>query len=138
MTPAEAAQVFRTYQDADDYESLMWRVSDDHAQIELFVNCSDFFYWATADCEEVTADDLPALRQALTDLDAADGTEYLGELFAARKRHLRPQGPAYKHMNPATVALFNACCTEEERADADRRDAAWWAALAHRIKKGEK
>jgi hypothetical protein len=136
MTGEEALKVFAIYEQADDYESLMWRVEGPD-EIRLLINCSDFFYWATAESEEILAEDVPALRAALLDLLAADsdvGSCYLGELFAARKRKLRPQKPCYKNMEPAIAELFNAVQSEEDRAEADRKDAAWWIAVAHKVK----
>jgi hypothetical protein len=139
VTPDEAAAVFAAFGNADDYESLMWRVDMREGMgrdMRLYAQCSDVFSWATADAEEITAADVPLLESCLTDLGKAGAAYYLAELFAARKRKLRPQKPFYKDMPEDVAALFDACCTEEERADADKRDAAWWVAGAHKIKNG--
>jgi hypothetical protein len=64
--------------------------------VHLLVNCGDLFYWATADAEPLEIEDLPVLRQCLTDLQAADpmdGDCYLWELYCCRKRGMRPQWP---------------------------------------------
>jgi hypothetical protein len=137
MTPSEAAAVLSVFERADDYESLMWRVDMRPAPepgVKLFALCNDVFFWATADAEEIAAADLALLEACLADLAKAREPYYLAELFAARKRKLRPQKPVYKGMNEATAALFDACCTEEERAAAERKDAAWWIAVAHKVK----
>jgi len=136
VTPNEAAAIFAVFEKADDYEALMWRVDmkPDVPEIKLFAKCNDVFFWATADAEEITAADLPLLRSCLADLEKADAPYYLDWLFAARKRKLRPQKPCYKNMETDVAALFDACCTEAERADAEKRDAAWWVAFAHKIK----
>lgn len=126
--------VLAVFQQADDYESLVWRVSrtDTDADVKLLSNCSDVFFWATADLEEITAADIPLLEQSLADLKVTKQTEYFPDLFAARKRKMRPQKPVYKSMNEATAALFDACCTPEERAEAEKKDAAFWLHVAHK------
>lgn len=138
MTPHEAAAVFAAFERADGNESLMWRVNmaDEGRDLKLFALCNDVFFWATADAEEITADDVPLLEECLADLDkCADRwvTCYLAELFAARKRKLRPQKPFYKDMPEDVAALFDACCTAEERAEAEERDAACWIAVARKV-----
>lgn len=100
---------------ADLHDGLMIRSDDGHVQ--LLVQCNDVFWWATADCEEVTPDDLPLLRQTLADLRAVDCTWYLGELFVARKRGMRPQRPWLEcETVPDVSALFLAAGPERERA----------------------
>jgi hypothetical protein len=136
MTPYEAAEVFALFAEAEDFEGgLFWRVDmapGTDRETKLFAQCSDFFYWGTADLEEITVADIPLLRQSLEDLKAIGAEEELSTLFAARKRRLRPQRPCYKDFEPPVAALYDACCTEEERAAADKRDAAEWIAIAHR------
>ena len=138
MTPYEAAEVLALFAEAEDFEGgLFWRVDmtpGGNREMTLFAECSDLFFWATADLEEVTRDDIPLLRQALEDLKPLDAAEELGHLFAARKRRMRPQRPCYKGMAPEVAALYDACCTEEERAEAEKRDAAWWVAVAHKAR----
>jgi hypothetical protein len=133
MTPYEAAETFALFEQADDYESLMWRVDMrpgmDRA-VKVFARCSDWFAWGSADAEEITKDDIPLLRRSLADLQKADAEYYLAELFASRKRGMRPQKPCYKDMEAPVAALFDACCTDEERAEQDRRDRDFWLAVA--------
>lgn len=139
MTPHEAAEVFALFQQADDYEGVFWRVDMDspEREMKIFVNCSDIFAWATADAEEVTRDDIPLLRQTLSDLCEVDATYELQPLFAARKRKMRPQKPCYKSFSAAIAALYDACCTDEERAEFDRKDGEFWLSLPARIKAQE-
>lgn len=136
MTPYEAAEVFAMFAEAEDFEGgLFWRVDmapGRDREMKLFAQCSDFFYWATADLEEITRDDIPLLRQTLSDLKAIGAEEELDHLFAARKRRMRPQRPCYKDFDPPVAALYDACSTEGERTAADKRDAAEWIAVAHR------
>lgn len=138
MTPFEAAEVFALFAETENFDgALFWRVDmrpGYSREITLFAECNDLFYWATADAEEITKDDIPLLRRTLKDLKRLDATEVLGHLFAARKRKLRPQRPCYRGMGPALAALYDACCTEAERTAADEHDAAWWVTFAHEAK----
>lgn len=141
MNPEQAARVLAAFEKADDYESLTWRVTVRPyciTEIKLFAGCSDFFHLATADCEEIEADDLPLLEQCLTDLTGTGEEFYLAELFAARKRKMRPCRPAYKGMAPAVAALFDGCSTEEERAEVDQQDRAYWAHVAQTVRAKER
>ena len=140
MTPGLAAVVLAAFEKAGDYESLSWRVTHDpgrEADVKLFAGCSDFFYLATADCEEIEAGDIDLLEQCLADLSGTGEEFYLAELFAARKRKMRPLKSAYKGMSPAVAALFDGCSTEEERAEVDQQDRAFWAHVAHTAKTRE-
>jgi hypothetical protein len=140
MTPYEAAEVLALFAEAEDFEGgVFWRVDmtpGGTREMTLFAECNDLFFWATADLEEITTADIPLLRATLDDLKALRSCDEgeLGHLFAARKRKLRPQRPCYKGMSPGAAALYDACCTEEERKAADEGDAAWWIAVAHRAK----
>lgn len=83
--------VLDVFNRADSYESLLWRRTD--AGMRFAAMCSDTFHWASADAEPIEPEDVPLLRQCLEDLRAADpqlGECDLPELFAARKRGLRP------------------------------------------------
>lgn len=141
MTPYEAAEVFALFAEAEDFEGgLFWRVDmtpGGDRDIRLHAECNDLFFWATADLEEITVADIPLLRRTLDDLKPLDAREELGHLFAARKRGLRPQKPCYKGLAPEVAALYDACCTEEDRAEADEKDAAWWVAVAHKVRQRE-
>jgi hypothetical protein len=151
VTPDQAAQVLALWEEADLYEDLFWRVTRTpqglglhKTEVRLFAQCSDLFYWATADLEEIVPEDLPLLRSTLDDLKLVGATYYLNELFSCRKRKLRPQKPWYKHFEagpgalpaqPEVAALFDECCTEQEREKADQVDAAWWVGLARWAKR---
>ena len=138
MKPHDAAAVFAAFEAADTYESLMWRVDMSSADrdVRLLALCNDFFHYATADCEEIGAADIPMLESCLADLRETGDEHYLAELFAARKRKLRPLEAAGKDMGEATRALFDAAGTEEGRAEEDRKDAAFWGAVAHHVRSG--
>ena len=141
MTPALAAVVLAAFEKADDYDSLMWRVTHrpgSEADVKLFAQCSDFFHYATADAEEIEGlADVELLEACLADLVGTEEEFYLAELFAARKRKLRPLPIACQGMTTATQALFDAAGTAEARDEADRQDKAFWAHVGHKIRTGE-
>lgn len=109
-------RVLRTFAMApnDSNDMLLWRTDGRYAPITFFASCSDFFYWGTADAEEIKPEDIDALEQAFADVRAAgaDEGQYWGAvLYAARKRGMRPQRPA-RPQAPALAALFDACGPE--------------------------
>lgn len=102
---------------ADAYDDLLWRVDD--GQIHLSANVSDVFAWGAADAEEITPERLPDLERTYADLKAIDSQDYTAALYAARIRHMRPQGAAYpgRKLNDhwrEVVALFDACGPRRE------------------------
>lgn len=115
-------RVLTVYDEADCQGDLYWRVYD--GKVKLLATCNDTFYWATSDGEEITTENVGVLEQALRDLKAAQASAatdisaeiYVGELFAARVRCMRPQHPWYKDRAPELAALFNACGPERDRA----------------------
>ncbi len=109
--------VLSLFDQADCHSDLFWRVEPE--RIRWFAMCSDEFWWATADSEEITEDDLPRLKQTFDDLAALDETLWLAELYAARKRGMRPQRASLKlYTKGATddrlVNLFLACGPERD------------------------
>lgn len=113
---------------AIDYDEYFWwrRVNvadgdtEEIPEFRVFINCNDLFWWGTADSEEITESNLPALAQAFADCAAIPGAElsngkhmsnhYFGSaLFASRMRSMRPQGAYYKHIPFELHELFNAC-----------------------------
>lgn len=91
----------------DNTDSLWWNFVD--SKLHLFAQCSDFFEWGTADLEEILPEDIDLLEQSVTDVTELDRTNmYAGELFAARKRKLRPQGACYKNLPEVLWPLFDA------------------------------
>ena len=113
-------EVLAVYARADIYDGLFWKVKD--RQVELFAMCSDLFWWATADLEPILPEDVPLLWSCLDDLlDVGDSAEvYLSELYAARKRGMRPQQPYYRKEFDSVEglpALFDKCGPERNRKD---------------------
>ena len=61
--------------------------------ITLELNCNDLWYWATADSEPVTVDELPELYRRFKEDKKWGTTKY-----ACVKRKLAPQVPVVKQM----------------------------------------
>ena len=76
----------------DNTDQLWWRVDDD--QLTLFAKCSDTFDWGTADCEEITEQNIDILEQSFDDCTANSagliGECFIATLFASRVRKRRP------------------------------------------------
>lgn len=112
-------EVLRLYAEYDDTSMMdFWRCDGEYAPITFFVNCNDLFYWACADAEPITRENLPELRKAFADIYAIDRvlTAYAPSLFACRVRKMRPQPPAYpkeERLKP----LFDACGPERDRKE---------------------
>lgn len=107
----------------DSTDSVWWRVDEDG--VRFLINCNDLFYWASADCEEITPDNFTVLATAISDcqkaLRASADPKISDDiyvkvygfhngliLFCARVRNERLQGAAYpkeKELWP----LFDAC-----------------------------
>lgn len=96
-----------------DTEDIWWRWNEkDHSVLQMFVNCSDFFFWGCSDSEEITSDNLPILKEAYQDMAELKLDRNFQEpnlLFCARIREMRPQGAYYKYLKEATWPLFDAC-----------------------------
>lgn len=112
-----------------DYETRTWQEVGLHATTAL--QCSDTFFWGSADAEEVTAETLPVLEQVVADLAplraAANAAgeakrarffEYaVSDLYASRIRGMRPQGAVYTRRYssiPEVWPMFDAAGPERE------------------------
>jgi hypothetical protein len=83
--------------------------------IRFYILCNDVFWWGTADCEWVTAADLPDLQATYDDLVMMDGCEmYTPELWIARKRMMRPQRPWWQDLTERVQSLFLAAGPERD------------------------
>jgi len=109
-------ELLRLFDDGDACDELRWR--DDGDGLVFRVDCSDTFYWGTADNEGVTEADLPELRRAVADAcSCPDGEDLWSALWCARKRWMRPMSAFYRQIlgwppgsgEPGTMtALFDA------------------------------
>jgi len=99
-------------------DGLWWRTSDDgEDRLQVFANCNDFFWWACADLEEITPDNIEVLEKAQVDLLVLEDSYadcYIHLLFCARIRKMRPQGAYYKHLPEEMWPLLNTCGPERE------------------------
>jgi len=90
-------------------EDVGWRVDEDG--VHFFALVSDVFWWGSADGEDILPEDLQLLERCKADLVALEGSEptCLPELYAARKRGMRPQGAWYAGLDSSVYHLFDAC-----------------------------
>lgn len=97
----------------DQHHDIWWRTDGEYAPVTFFVLCNDLFWWATADSERVTPENVGELERAYEDAAAAHeiGEVYGAALFCARVRGMRPQGAAYPQ-EPEMWGLFDACGPE--------------------------
>ena len=131
--------------------NLMWQVDLEKEELHLMVLCNDLFYWACADVEEITLENLPLLKQTIQDLiEMADkvisntfmlfnGTSkreehilkrtheieylhYATDLFCCRSRKMRPQDAYYRNLPESISALFDACGPERNVCPPDCND----------------
>jgi hypothetical protein len=126
--PAYIVDVLSIYAEADSHGGVFWWTKDDG--VVFYAICSDWFAWASADLETIRPEDLPLLRRCLDDLNAIEredkksvATAYLSELFASRKRGMRPQSCCYEDshaMDAATAALFDAAGPPRDDSDGKR------------------
>lgn len=95
----------------DDCDSYFWRCDGEYAPITFIVRCSDTFAYACADAEAVTPENVAVLEQAYADAAASCdvGAIYGSTLFCARVRRMKPVPAFLKNLDPALVALFDAC-----------------------------
>jgi hypothetical protein len=106
----------------DECDSLWWRFEEgrtgDREALTFFAQCSDVFYWGSADVEPITPETIWDLEHAFKDVKIAkDGDWDISEgtyLYCARRRQMRPQGAMYKYLDPKTHHLFDQCGPERE------------------------
>lgn len=139
-TIPDLARFFRMLDDADLHDGFWWRANEpQYEPFKILINCNDLFYWACADCEEVTPENLDVLEGALRDIQVFHDrwANYLREnrdvskrahdseppyvstsdallLFCCRVRKMRPQGAFYDAFPPGVDALFDAAGPERE------------------------
>lgn len=98
--------------------ALWWRLVDD--ELALFIECSDFFYWGTADVEPIETDaDVELLERSIAECRELMGETYPNEgplLYCARHRGMRPQQPYYQYLDESTRALFDDAGPVRDRA----------------------
>jgi len=66
---------------------LYWYIDEEKDEARAAVNVNDVFFWGCSDCEDVEAEDVPLFNHSFT----LGGHQYGAEIYAARKRGMRPQ-----------------------------------------------
>lgn len=54
----------------DSHPDIWWRTDGEYAPVTLLVNVNDVFCYASADCEEITPENIEVWEKAHNDLDA--------------------------------------------------------------------
>jgi hypothetical protein len=105
----EVRKVVESLYRKDVWGDVLWSADENEVECSFIVN--DMFWWGTADGETVEASDLELLDECYSQLRAigVGETVYLGTLYAARKRGIRPQGAAYARISKEVCVLFNLC-----------------------------
>ena len=106
---------FALFSDLDANDGLMWRFDD--GKPVFLVNCSDVFYWACADAQEITPENLHILELAIRDCKAVDEVHEAPHLFCARVRQMRPQRPVLETIDAKVLPLFLAAGPERDLKD---------------------
>lgn len=126
--PEFILRVLRAFAACDSTDSLRWRLhesspffvapADLGAPIFFWVLCSDEFFLACADAEDVTPENIHVMEQAVIDCLALKETEpqarfWAPTLFVARVRKMRPLARSYGFKNMSKLAeLLDACGPE--------------------------
>lgn len=111
-------RVLTVYDPEEDgnLNDIFWNTNEGGSPIRFFVNCNDLFYWAMADCEEITADNIETLEQSTRAVMMVNpdyrAKSYGSLLFCCRVRKMRPQGAYYEYIPENLHSLFNACGPE--------------------------
>jgi len=114
MTPDNISRVLTAMVIADeDPDNLFWRLDEKTASIlECYVICSDVFYWACADLQMITDENVDVFVKS-----QQEAPEYGSTLFCARVRKMRPQSPMYEYVPAIYHDLFNECGPERDVKD---------------------
>jgi len=126
-----------------DYMDMLFvRVDGEYAPFTCFVNCNDLFYWACADGEAVTPENIDELERAWEDIrpyydksvralrkEPGESYPWISSslavlLFCARVRKMRPQGAYYDAFPPGIREMFDAAgpSREGDKYDTARRE----------------
>lgn len=120
LTDKQKLEVFELFSFSSN-EDLFWRLDEEtSSELQIFVNCSDVFYWGCTDLEEVTQENFDILIEshelAASALEQPNHqlVEGHGLLFCAKIRGLRPQGAYYHYIKEELWSLFDECGPERE------------------------
>lgn len=100
----------------DNCDDIWWRTDDEYAPVTFFINCSDQFFWGSADCVTLTPENINELKKAYEDAEKVYkyGDCYGSSLFCCRINKMRPQGAYYSHIPKELWSLFDECGPERE------------------------
>ena len=135
MKPTDFDLIYRAFKifngfDGPNSDELWWRTDIDGEQIRLLVNCNDLFWWGTADCEQLTYENIGLLESTYEEC-TKDEKSRAHLLWIARIRRLVPQEPYFKYFPESMHAKFRACtATDELRNDPSTAEASWCIAQA--------
>jgi hypothetical protein len=95
---------------------LSWRTDGPYGPVRFWIDCGDVFWWGTADCEELTPENVGELERACADVVFAGDRVCIhgGTLFCCRVRKMRPQGAVYRKLPEELWPLFDACGPERD------------------------
>lgn len=87
--------------------------------VAFMVNCSDIFWWGTADAERITPENVQSWLDTIEELESTSpkGEYWVHDaniLWVCRHRKMRPQGAAYSLFPEALWPLIDACGPERE------------------------
>ncbi len=106
-------EVLKYIGDEELHDMIWWTVKGE--DVHFCINCSDLFFWGSADAEDITPESLPILKQSIEDCKKIEDSSWVYgcNLFASRIRKERPQGACYPS-NKDLWPLFDACGPERE------------------------
>lgn len=87
---------------------LYWHIDDETDEVRAAVLVNDTFFWGASDCENVEAEDVTLLKE-MYDIG---GYKYVADLYAARKRGIRPQNAIINGATPEVRKAFLAAGPE--------------------------
>lgn len=120
MSDADAIKVLKFLARHELADSMF--IMERDGELLVGENCNDYFYYASADMELVTAENLPVFEKAIEDCKSvwSTGESWAGGLFACRVRGMRPLTMAYVNMPKQLWPLFDAAGPERDKDGSTR------------------
>lgn len=117
MTDDTALRMFAVTGEHEACDEIWWRTDGEYAPVTFFVGCNDLFFWACADAEAITDENIDIFEQSYRDAANAtdDGDLYGHLLFCCRARGMRPQKPYYAHFPDELHPLLDGCGPERDQ-----------------------
>lgn len=135
MTDSDVIKVVRFLIETDSVSDKFFYIGEPFLQpetppenywegnISIAENCNDLFYWACADSEDITVEDIPLYKQCIEDCEKIKSSysAYAGTLYACRKRKMRPQNPCYASYPKELWPLLDSSGPERPEKEAGSR-----------------